>query len=308
FPLSLAFPRLEQLWIGPNLPYLDPAPGWMWREKAEDIWPHLKVLIFDPTIFIGQTSGAQGTYSTLWHLTRLTSLQHITLQLGSGDWPCMFSDNDDLLSDNDDLLSDNDDLLSDNDDLLFDNGDLLSDYDIARCSEFPNLHSFSSQTMCISPNGARALLSNGIKSKRLTSFDIVFPCEDYMEHASLRHLKGYDWLRGAPSIDTLSCYGIDLQSTLVKDGRLFLPRFLATFPNLRTLDIVTCDYPLHLGEEFVSLVIAIMRLTHLKTIYMASTSFAEYYHPQLRQVARDHGVRLRSGPRILQWPMPLLEK
>ncbi|KAG6172773.1 hypothetical protein E4U11_002328 [Claviceps purpurea] len=286
FPLSIAFPRLEQLFIGPNLPYLDPAPVWMWREKAKDIWPHLKVLIFDPEIFIGRTSGAEKTHDTLRHLTRLTSLQHITLELEMEDWPCMFSDSDDL----------------------------LSDADIAQCSKFQNLHSFSSQSMCISPDGARALLSNAIKSYQLTSFDLVFPWRDHEGHSSIDHLKNYEWLCGAPSIHTLRCYGFGLQPILQYDGGLFLPRFLATFPNLRTLSIAPRDCPLHLEDTYFNLVIAIMRLTHLETIYVESFDrecnpfHTADYHPQLQQAARDQGVRIHSHPRPLQWPMPLSAK
>ncbi|CCE29509.1 uncharacterized protein CPUR_03202 [Claviceps purpurea 20.1] len=289
FPLSVAFPKLEQLCIGPDVPYLKPDTSISGQniDKWEDIWPHLKVFIFGR---IGRRTDTgtdvfeERSLSTLRYLTRLNSLQHISLQVRSWDWPCMFSGS----------------------------YDPLPDLDVNQRSEFQNLRSFSSQKLCMSPDGAKTLLSNAIKANQLISFDIVFPDSFDGNCNSDRHLKGYDWLRGSPSIQTMGCYKYSLLY-YKKDNELLLPQFLATFPNLRTLSIThfsNCKSP-----ELVRVLLAILSVTHLKTIY--TSMYDDEHLKQLRRVAQDYGVKVFNiepyakgqshlyGARPHQWPIPL---
>ncbi|KAG6156417.1 hypothetical protein E4U11_005618 [Claviceps purpurea] len=278
FPLSIAFPNLEQLWIGPQVPYLDPEPVASWRDKWKDIWPHLKVFVFNRHATESDKCPPQ-TRLTLQLLTNLKSLQRIFLEIKGKCWPCMFSGN----------------------------RDLRPDLDVFQHSEFQNLRSFNSRTVCISPDGARTLLSNAIKSNQLTSFDIVFP--DTADADG--HLKLYDWLRGNPSIQALGFYKRPFPSNPKNDEDLLLPQFLATFPNLRTLTIsYHYTYPdLVLAAREL---IAILKVTHLKTIYMPlfDTSFDSTLRRNLKQTARDHGAQLMNTGLYLtehrpnQWPVP----
>ncbi|KAH0600918.1 hypothetical protein MHUMG1_01918 [Metarhizium humberi] len=86
FFLSDAFPRLEQLWIGPNIPNLDSNSLSGWREKWHTMWNHLKVLIFEESSVVGPISQVENSLLTLRLLTCLNygnSLQHIRFDIPS---------------------------------------------------------------------------------------------------------------------------------------------------------------------------------------------------------------------------------
>ncbi|KAG6161235.1 hypothetical protein E4U11_003592 [Claviceps purpurea] len=251
-PLARAFPKLEQLCIGPDVPCLAPSIGRTGQNKWEDIWPNLKVFAFH--LRSRSDFFTESSRSTLRYLTRLNSLQHISLGVESWEWPCMFSGS----------------------------YDPLPDLDVNQRSEFQNLRSFSSETLCVSPDGARTLLSNAIKSNQLTSFDFVFPYD------TDRHLKGYDWLRGSPSIQTLGCYKYRFPFDLANADDLLLPQFLATFPNLRTLRIKLCSTAE--PPQLAKLLLAIFSVTHLKTVY--TSVYEDKFVVRLRKVAQGYGVKL----------------
>ncbi|KAG6161237.1 hypothetical protein E4U11_003594 [Claviceps purpurea] len=283
-PLSVAFPKLEQLCIGPDVSYLKPDISTSGQGKWEGIWPHLKVFIFGPPVarrpdFFAEDS--QETRSTIRYLMRLNSLQHVSLEVGGWDWPCMFSDS----------------------------YDPFPDFDVNQGSEFKNLRSFNSQKLCMSPDGAKTLLSNAVKSNQLTSFDIVFPDRNDADG----HLKGYEWLCGSPSIQTLGCYRYRFPLGLENGDDLLLPQFLATFPNLRTLRIKL--YSSSESCQLVKVLLPSFRVTHLKTIY--TSVYEDKFVARLRQVAQGYGVELINnsphsegqshlyGARPHQWPIPL---
>ncbi|CCE31692.1 uncharacterized protein CPUR_05546 [Claviceps purpurea 20.1] len=275
FHLSVAFPRLEQLsFVG--LAELDPEPVAIWRERGNDIWPHLKVLMFQSYYSRSSRERSILTLRYLMCLDRGNTLQHISLDVRSQDRSDIFSGCHEL----------------------------LSDVDVARHSTFQNLQSFRSRTLPIAQAGARLLLSSAIEARRLTSFDMVFG--DYWNvrteptDASARHLKDYDWLRGAPSIQELGCY--DCYFPLYPDNDQFLPlaQFLASFPNLQTLILHNSRHAYM--SQVSSVAIVILRLTHLKTIYMCGMSGVSN---ELRQVAQAHGVQLKLESPPRPWPVTL---
>ncbi|KAG6161238.1 hypothetical protein E4U11_003595 [Claviceps purpurea] len=285
-PLSVAFPKLEQLCIGPDVPYLKPDISTSGQDKWEGIWPHLKVFMFGPRSGAGSDFFAENSRSTLRHLTRLNSLQHISLDFGADRRrPCMFSSSDDHHP--------------------------LPDLDVSQRSEFQNLRSFTSREFCISADGAKNLLSNAVKANQLISLDIVFPDREDADN----HLKGYEWLRGAPSIQTLGCYQYRFLSDLKKDDELLLPQFLATFPNLRTLSIG--NYSRIETAQLARVLLAILKVTHLKTIHTSVFQYDNAFVNWLTRVAKGYGVKVFNsllnskgqthlyGARPLQWPMPM---
>ncbi|KAG6163694.1 hypothetical protein E4U11_001717 [Claviceps purpurea] len=297
YPLSVAFPRLEQLYIGPDISYFHPEPASMWRDKRDVIWPHLKVLIFEVNHMEEPSLDTEGTRSALRFLTcinRGNSLQHIALEFSSG-WP-----GTDIFSGRDNQLP---------------------NFDIVQDSEFKNLRCFRSTSLSISPEGARNLLSKALQTNQLTSFDIVFPANyergPYFfsrvsgsvgeKHAD--HLRGYDWARGAPSIQSMGCYGLRLHDPPENDQDHFVVEFLATFPNLRTLSIACASGGM---AQYASLLVEILRHTHLETIYMERVNHEAC--AQLRQAAFDQGVQLMTLPGTFdmdfeprEWPVSLGE-
>ncbi|KAG6159696.1 hypothetical protein E4U11_004219 [Claviceps purpurea] len=276
YPLSVAFPRLEQLSFH-LLSKLSLEPVTIWRKEWENIWPRLKVLMFDTGI---TRADDPRTYSTLRYLASLNSLQHIHLDLK--------------------YIRDTDQ----HPDIFGGNHDLLSDSGVFPQPQLQDLRSLRSERMWISPDRARTLLSNAVKNKKLTSFDIVFPWQKASgpsaAEASIRHLKGYDWLRGNPTIHTLGCqdfyFSFDPED---EDGRL-LPQFLATFPSLRTLKI----FSKHYGDtELTKVVLEILKVTHLKII----SGFYFRYRVVLgvEEVARSKGTKIIERSEPPTWPISL---
>ncbi|EXV04435.1 tetratricopeptide domain protein [Metarhizium robertsii] len=285
FFLSDAFPRLEQLWIGPNIPNLDSNSLSGWREKWHTMWNHLKVLIFEESSVVGPISQVENSLLTLRLLTCLNygnSLQHIRF---------------DIPSDNEDRHGRH---------RVFSNSRTLhGDIDIPQYPEFRNLHSLASKSLCISPDILRLVFSDALNMGKIQSFDIVFPIEslnDRVGDRSITHLKGYEWLRGAASITSMGCYRFRFRSYPRNDDDLPLPQFLASFPNLETLSIFSENYE---EAEFAGVVAAILKVTTLKTIYTTSVKGAVM--DQLRTVAESQGVKLIWGHQPQAWPVPLDE-
>ncbi|KAG6153455.1 hypothetical protein E4U11_006991 [Claviceps purpurea] len=297
FDLSISFPRLEQLCIGPDIPYLSGKLAAIRQRRWEDVWPHLKVLKFETCKVEIESSDSLDTRLSLRYLTALHSIQHVSLTLDEVPWQSMFREKYEHV---------------------------ICDTDVSQYSDFKNLRSFEAPELPITPTGGRILLSNAVMANQLTSFDLVFPsryCEGRIvlddpltgttiiddpgsgtvEERSIWHLKGYEWLRGTPSIHTLGIYGFRFPIDAENNEGSPLPQFLATFPNLRTLKINSwrCKTP-----DFVSLVISIMRVTHLKTIYTYSVDGEDW--DQLEETAQEHDVQLMwwQFPEQ-QWPMPL---
>ncbi|KAG6152915.1 hypothetical protein E4U11_007230 [Claviceps purpurea] len=282
FPLAVASPRLEQLCIGPDVPSLGPEYGPIWREKGQDMWPHLKVLVLHASSPEGEYAITVSTLQFLRCLNRGNSLQYVRFEFSAhellGGLPNLFGN------------------------------DLDHKFDVSQYAEFRNLRSLRSERMWISPDGAQPLLSNAINNEQLTSFDIVFPERDPRSvttlDSSARHLKGYDWFRGTPSIHTLGCYGFSFSPHPKNDDdrlqNLLLPQFLATFPNLRTLHIDSSNY----GQDaFAEVILSIMKVTRLKTIYMRLPESEAL--EKLRKTARFKGIQILWNDYSRQWPVSL---
>ncbi|KAG6159131.1 hypothetical protein E4U11_004394 [Claviceps purpurea] len=278
FPLSTAFPNLEQLFIGPDIPCLDLTPLSIWRERRQFIWPNLKVLVFEFRSSATSIHYVPKTRLMLQYLTCLNcgnSLQYIRYQFRVEGWHEIFSIPDPVIPDFDDVQDLN----------------------------FQNLRFFSSTFFCLSPDGARTVLFNSLQTQRLTSFDIVFIKNTVAGRASLgdlSHLRSYEWARGAPSIQALGFYRFRFWCYPEDCEYHPLAEFVATFPNLRTLSIWSPYYGL---PELARLVGMILRVTHLETIYMLSVGDEAF--AQLRQAARNQGVRLMEMSEPRQWPVPL---
>ncbi|CCE33754.1 uncharacterized protein CPUR_07680 [Claviceps purpurea 20.1] len=289
YPLAIALPRIEQLWIGPNIPNMDPGPVAPWRDKWEGVWPHLKVLIFDASMPADIETVPFSGLRYLMCLHRGNSLLHLRFIYIHPGWENQYRD------------------------IFGNNYGRLPNSDVIRHTDFRNLRSVrSDRSMWILPDRARTLLSKSIENGQLTSFDITFPHhlptrEIPAGDSSVRHLEGYDWLRGAPSIHTLGCYAFRFRLNPRNDEDLPLPQFLATFPNLRTLRIRGQYDNDDEENEFSSLILAIISVTRLKTIH---TTFFEPNSKalrKLRKAAHFKGVQISTADddKPEQWPIPL---
>ncbi|KAG6159703.1 hypothetical protein E4U11_004226 [Claviceps purpurea] len=273
--LSVAFPRLEQLSFA-ALSELRLEPVAIRRKELKNIWPHLKVLMFQSEKMSALDEA--GTYSILRYLASLNSLQHIKFTLGHPRNTDQYAD------------------------VFGGNYDLRIDSRVSPQLQMQNLRSLRSQRMRISPERARTLLSNAVKNEKLTSFDIVFPWEEMngclTADASVRHLKGYDWLRGNPTIHTLGCQDFLFSFDLKDEESRLLPQFLATFPNLRKLTIFSKHYRF---TDLAKLVLEILKVTHLRTIYTLDVRYPEFL--TLKEVARSKGAEIIKWLEPQIWPI-----
>ncbi|KAI9172471.1 hypothetical protein HJFPF1_01973 [Paramyrothecium foliicola] len=153
------------------------------------------------------------------------------------------------------------------------------------------------------PQRIQSVLASSFEAGKLRTLDIVFPLEDPnapLGSSSVNYLKGYGWLRGAESIRCLGIFGfrfVRYPRNVADDP---LPDFLASFPNLDTLEIHSEEYE---DAELCTLIASILKVTHLKTLYESRVKGVP--RDQLRGLTQKHGVQLIGGERPRQWPVPL---
>lgn len=255
-------------------------------KTSEPPWKHLKVLIFEVSSVVGPISQVENSLLALRFLACLNhgrTLRHIRL---------------DIPADNE-SRSGTHRVFSDGRPLV------IVGVELPLYPDYQNLQSLESKAFCVSPDISRHNFVDALNAGKLTSYDIVFPVESLHDRTgdkSISHLQDYDWIRGASSIVSIGCYGFRFRSYPRNDDDLPLPQFLASFPNLQTLSIFSEHYE---EAEFASVVAAILKVTHLKTIYTTSVKGAVM--DQLKTVAESEGVRLIWGHRPQAWPVPLEE-
>ena len=144
-----------------------------------------------------------------------------------------------------------------------------------------------------------------VRSGTLQSFDIFFPVEDRRLPAGqtcLDHLNGHNWLRGSPSIRSLGIFNVSFPSYPVPDGDNTLLGFLASFPNLETLEI--SDASQGTDQGFAAMLCAIIVAgTSIKTIFQHDVVGTA--GDTLHGMAKERGVAFVLGPRPMPWPLSL---
>jgi len=184
------------------------------------------------------------------------------------------------------------------------NGNIIS-LPVVGHAKFRKMREFRVKSLAHIPAKLEAALQDAMANRHLHTLDIVFELEDMnsatgTEH--VEHLKKYNWLRGLDSIHTLGVFGFRFKQYPRKDEDLPLPGFLATFPNLETLSLGSESYD---DAEFCFVVEAIMKVTHLKTIYQQNVGGAAW--DRLVKIGKQYGVQIIPGPRPKEWPVKLDE-
>lgn len=166
--------------------------------------------------------------------------------------------------------------------------------------EYKNLESLRLIENPMDPDEIKRVVEGAVKSGTMHTLDICFPLEHYGEvpgPTSLAHLAKYEWLRGASSIRSMGIFDFRFREFPRNDDDLPLPGFLASFPNLETLQVITANYD---ERELCSVLKAIIEATHLKTLFQSQVR--GFYLDELRALAKSHGVRLVWGTRPREWP------
>lgn len=174
-----------------------------------------------------------------------------------------------------------------------------------RHNNMRKLRHFRSKGVVVNSEVIPAVMRESLEGNKLQSFDITFPqplLDEIEGLASCGKLREFSWLEGIESIRSLGIFNFRFRRYPMNDDSFPLPKFLASFPNLETLEISSDQYE---DAEFCSVVAAIMKATHLKTIYQETVRGASL--DSLRQVAEALGVELVWGQRPRTWPVVLDE-
>lgn len=170
---------------------------------------------------------------------------------------------------------------------------------------YANLRSLSLGDFVLDPVASEEMFRIPIADGKLHTFDIEFPRPELRAAGpqgaeSCIYISQFQWLRGSKSIRSLGIFNFDFQRHPRDDDELPLPSFVASFPNLETLEI-TSEYYEEIDLYF--LIIEIIKKTTLKKIYQKSITGANL--DRLKVVARSSGVELTWGQRPRKWPVPI---
>ncbi|KAF7556227.1 hypothetical protein G7046_g6372 [Stylonectria norvegica] len=169
---------------------------------------------------------------------------------------------------------------------------------------YSDLRSLRLTRTVVPPGGLELILHDSIAAGKLQTLDIVFPLghDNELGRASWQHLEEYAFVRGTSSIRNMGIFEFRFHKYPKNDDDLPLPSFLASFPNLETLEISSDHYE---ELEFCSVVQAIIKVTRLKTIYQ--TTAKGVLMDELKAVAAKSGVEMIWGNRPREWPVRIEE-
>ncbi|KAH7148789.1 hypothetical protein EDB81DRAFT_883193 [Dactylonectria macrodidyma] len=146
-------------------------------------------------------------------------------------------------------------------------------------------------------------VGTAVQAGKLHTLDLVFPLERHGSAegvTSMEYLREHEWLRGAASIRHIGVFNFRFRSHPRDDEDLPLPAFLASFPNLETLEIKSQHYDM---TEFYTILQAILKVTKLRTLYQ--TAMQGVLLDLLTVLTEKAGVELVSGTRPQEWPVPI---
>lgn len=172
-------------------------------------------------------------------------------------------------------------------------------------SSFVNLRSLRLSRAFVSPSMIHSCVAPSVTAGKLHTFDLVFPLDRFGAPegtVSREHLWFHEWLQGAASIKCLGIFNFRFRKYPRDDSDLPLPAFLASFPNLETLEINSEHYE---EDEFCSVLEAIVRVTRLKRLYQTTVKGAML--DRLRALTAKEGIEMIWGERPKEWPVPIEE-
>ncbi|KAH6899789.1 hypothetical protein B0T10DRAFT_452327 [Thelonectria olida] len=269
-------PNLEQLWLSD----IQLGSGGLQEEQLDIVWPNLKTVIINASTDTDPETSENITRLT--SIRRGTSLRHIDFDFR---WKY-----DELSPLGLRMLSN----------LL--NHEPASIANAREANEYRELRTLRLSRALIAPDSLQGALQQSLSAGRLESLDIVFPLEPIgvaPGTTSVQHIREFAWLRGASSIRCLGLFEFRFHTYYTGDKDFPLPSFLASFPNLETLDIKSGHYE---SDEFFVVLRDILRVnTNIKRVYQMSVHGVAL--DELRRITASAGVELIWGERPREWPM-----
>lgn len=170
---------------------------------------------------------------------------------------------------------------------------------------FDSLESLRLKNIVLDAIVAQEMLRSPISSSRFHNLDVAFPQASLNETegvASCQRLEQFEWLRGESSIRSIGLSNFRFRRYPKNATEYPLPNFLASLPNLETLEINSEHYD---DAELCVAIVEILQVTHLKTLYQSTIKGMNL--DKLRVFAEKAGVKLIWGERPLVWPVPLID-
>lgn len=280
---------MEQLWLHDTLP--DRSTDW--EDKWSHIWPNFKALV----VIEGYSSTAARFVTTLV-ISILTSLNHghkleyIDLDLPwrpDPDAPAI----EPLTLDPGPAIN-----------KVWNMAGTALDPGGSWQNVYKSLKVVRLANAALNPEVIQQVAGCQAAAGQLHTLDIVFPPEPLSGipgAVSSAHLAKYEWLVGASGIRCMSISQFRFRPFPRTSEDLPLPSFLASFPNLETLEIRSEHYE---EAELCSVISAIVK---------ESATLKQIYQSQVRGVLMDKlgvlaaqkGVRIVWGERPREWPIPL---
>ena len=173
-------------------------------------------------------------------------------------------------------------------------------------NDYVNMRSLRLESHSMKGEHADRVLGEAVRSGKLHTFTIIFPELEMSRpdgEQARQHLASYAWLRGSPSITCLKLG--DFSFPRYSDTETGpLPDFLATFPNLRVLDI---NSPHCEEAEFCAIVEGIMKVLakrgRLKEVFQVRAKGV--WMDRLVESGRRKGIAVRNKTMPRTWPVQL---
>ncbi|KAF4455656.1 F-box/TPR repeat protein pof3 [Fusarium austroafricanum] len=179
---------------------------------------------------------------------------------------------------------------------------LATDGDNKHC-QYADLRSLRLRRAMIPPLKLQKVLGDTLISHKLHTLDLAFPLDPQgvpEGSGSTKHIQEHAWLRGEEGIKCIGLSEFRFRAYPKTDDEMYLPGFLASFPNLEVLEINSSHYE---PRELCIMIEAILKVTHLQKIYQ-KTVHGEW-GDQLRKLTAKNGVELIWGDRPRQWPLTI---
>ncbi|OAA57692.1 Tetratricopeptide-like helical [Cordyceps fumosorosea ARSEF 2679] len=280
-------PALEQLWLQDTLP--DRSNDW--EDQWSKLWPNFKGLVV-----AGGNSSTAARFATTLIICLFSSLNH-GHKLEYIDLDLPWSPNPDAIAIEPLTLNPGPAIQK-----LWNMTGTPLDPENNWRNEYKSLKAIRLANAVLDPESLQQVAQDQAAAGQLDTLDIVFPPDSLASPAgaaSSAHLAKYAWLAGAPGLRCMALSHFRFRSFPRTPEDLPLPTFLATFPELETLEIRSDHYE---EPEMCSVISAIIKETKtIKVIYQNQIRGA--LMDGLGAAAAKHGVSVVFGERPREWPV-----
>ena len=171
-------------------------------------------------------------------------------------------------------------------------------------NEFTNLRDFRLSEMQTDSHAAEELLEHSLRKGSLRSFDINFELLGWQGSNHAADLKSFSWLDGAESIHNLGVRNF-LFAAHSLDEQSALPRFLGSFPNLKTLRIESNHYS---PAQLSLVILEIMKAAKALRVIHAPGLYGTALDSLVKEAHTHFGIDVVPAVQSRPWPVVFEEE